>query len=69
MKLKNVADLKEFLQEKLDLLEGYDDDVELDVASNTYFLTRNGATNILETYRGFIDLDNPVKDNVEEEYD
>ena len=66
MPLKTIKDLKEFLQEQLDNLECYDDNQELNVASNTYFLTRNGATNILETSRGFIDLDNPVNENREE---
>lgn len=66
MPLKTIGDLKQFLQEQLDNLDCYDDNQELNVASNTYFLTRNGATNILETSRGFIDLDNPVKENSEE---
>lgn len=67
MILRTVDDLKRFLQEQLDNLDCYDDNQELNVASNTYFLTRNGATNILETPKGFIDLDNPVKENEEEE--
>lgn len=66
MPLKTIGDLKQFLQEQLDNLDCYDDNQELNVASNTYFLTRNGATNILETSRGFIDLDNPAKDSDEE---
>ena len=67
MGLKTVKDLKEFLQEQLDNLDCYDDNQELNIAHNTYFLTRNGATNILETPKGFIDLDNPVKENYDEE--
>lgn len=67
MSLKTVKDLKQFLQEQLDNLDCYDDNQELNVASNTYFLTRNGATNILETSRGFIDLDNPINESREEE--
>ena len=67
MSLKTVKDLKQFLQEQLDNLDCYDDNQELNVASNTYFLTRNGATNILETSRGFIDLDNPTNESGEEE--
>lgn len=67
MVLKTVKDLKEFLQEQLVKLECYDDDQKLNVAHNTYFLTRNGATNILETPKGFIDLDSPVEENEEEE--
>jgi len=66
MPLKTIGDLKQFLQEQLDNLDCYDDNQELNVASNTYFLTRNGATNILETSRGFIDLDNPAKESGEE---
>lgn len=67
MPLKTVGDLKQFLQEQLDNLDCYDDNQELNVASNTYFLTRNGATNILETSGGFIDLDNPINESREEE--
>lgn len=66
MSLKTIGDLKQFLQEQLDNLECYDDSQELNVAHNTYFLTRNGATNILETPSGFIDLDNPAKESSEE---
>lgn len=67
MILRTVDDLKRFLQEQLDNLDCYNGDEELNVAHNTYFLTRNGATNILETPKGFIDLDSPVKENEEEE--
>ena len=67
MVLKTVEDLKRFLQEQLDNLDVYNGDEKLNVAHNTYFLTRNGATNILETPKGFIDLDSPVEENEEEE--
>lgn len=66
MPLETIKDLKEFLQEQLDNLNCYNDNQELKIASSTYFLTRNGATNILETSRGFIDLDNPVNEDREE---
>ena len=34
----NVRELKELLQEKIDLLEGFDDNQEIKMESNTYFL-------------------------------
>lgn len=67
MILRTVDDLKRFLQEQLNNLDVYNGDEELNVAHNTYFLTRNGATNILETPKGFIDLDSPVEENNGEE--
>lgn len=33
-----VKQLKELLQEKLDILEEYDDDLEVKMVGNTYFL-------------------------------
>ena len=54
-----IRELKNHLQDVIDDLEcNYDDKAQVRVVSNTYFL--RGATHILETRQGFIDLDNPV---------
>ena len=56
-----IQELKKYLQGTLDFLEErFNDEDEVEVVQNTYWLTRNGATHILETREGFIDLDNPV---------
>lgn len=56
-----IQELKKYLQGTLDFLkQRFDDEDEVKVAHNTYRLTRNGATHILETSQGFVDLDNPV---------
>ena len=56
-----IKELKEHLQSVIDYLEEhYFDENKVRVVSNTYFL--RGATHILETRQGFIDLDNPVDD-------
>jgi len=56
-----IQELKKELQDTLDFLEErFDDEDEVELVQNTYWLTRNGATHILETRKGFIDLDNPV---------
>lgn len=54
-----ILELKNYLQDFIDNLEeNYEDDQEVRLVSNTYFL--RGATSILETRKGFVDLDNPV---------
>ena len=55
-----IRELKEHLQSVLDELDDFDDESEVRVVSNTYFL--RGATHILETRQGFIDLDNPLNE-------
>ena len=60
-----IKQLKEHLQSVLDELDDFDDESEVRVVSNTYFL--RGATHILETRQGFIDLDNPVKESDEDD--
>jgi len=61
-----IKELKKDLQDTLDFLEErFDDEQEVEVVSNTYFL--RGATHFLATRKGFIDLDNPV--DCEEEED
>ena len=60
-----IAELKNYLQEVIDNLEeNYDDNQEVRLVSNTYFL--RGATSILETRKGFVDLDNPIDEEEEE---
>lgn len=57
-----IQELKKDLQDTLDFLEeSFNDEDEVNLAQNTYRLTRNGATHILETRKGFVDLDNPVR--------
>ena len=60
-----IKQLKEHLQSVLDELDDFDDESEVRVVSNTYFL--RGATHILETRQGFIDLDNPVSESDEDD--
>lgn len=60
-----IRELKEHLQSVLDDLDNFDDESEVRVVSNTYFL--RGATHILETRQGFIDLDNPVSESEEDD--
>ena len=60
-----IKQLKEHLQSVLDDLDNFDDESEVRVVSNTYFL--RGATHILETRQGFIDLDNPVSESEEDD--
>lgn len=65
MVLRTVKDLKEFLQEQLDNLECYDDEEKLKLVSNTYFLGNQYCFLALEN--GYLDFDDPVKENDEEE--
>ena len=54
-----IKDLKELLEEKLEILEQYDEDQEVKMVSNTYFL--NGAREFLGIagYNGgYINLEN-----------
>jgi hypothetical protein len=60
-----IKQLKEHLQSVLDELDDFDDESEVRVVSNTYFL--RGATHILETRQGFIDLDNPVRESEDDD--
>lgn len=66
--MKTVSDLKQFLQEMIENLEmNYDDDQELDLKGNTYWVK---SSTFLGTREGFIDLREPVEaDNDEEEDD
>lgn len=57
-----IKELKDHLQRVIDDLDDYyDDEAQVRVVNNTYFL--RGATHILETRKGFIDLDNPVDES------
>ena len=69
-----VKDLKELLEEKLEILEQYDEDQKIKMVSNTYFL--GGAYHFLGIagYNGgYISLDNLeeeiITDEDEEEYE
>lgn len=65
MALRTVKDLKEFLQEQLDNLEVYDEEQKLQLVSNTYFLGNRYC--FLACGNGYLDFDDPVKENDEEE--
>ena len=60
----NVAWLKAKLQEALDNLEYFEDEDEIDIAQNTYWV---GPNFISFGSIGFVDLENPVKEKEEEE--
>ena len=60
MKIKTIEDLKEHLQNILDELEDFDDDEEVVMVDNTYWL--KGGTHFLATTDGFIDLDHPIEE-------
>ena len=54
----NIRDLKNDLQATLDFLEArFNDSDIVEVVGNTYFLASN---HFLSTKHGFIDLDNPL---------
>jgi len=60
-----IRELKELLQRFIDNYEEtYGGVAEVSMASNTYFL--RGATYVLMTPKGFIDLENPLDDECEE---
>lgn len=61
-----VRQLKDYLQGIIDDLENYDEDEEIAMVSNTYFL-RN-KDNFLATRKGFIDLSNPIETDEENDY-
>ena len=60
MKIETIKDLKEYLQEVLDNLDNYEEDEEVVVVENTYWL--KGGTNFIQTKDGFIDLDYPIEE-------
>jgi len=63
-----VAKLRQYLQEAIDTLEIYDDNKEVNMVSNTYFLGHPQIfLGISGLDGGYINLDNPVDDD-EEEY-
>lgn len=56
-----VSYLRKKLQDAIDMLEGYDDDQEIKVHPNTYFLRNSNY--FLGTNHGYIDLNDPVADD------
>lgn len=65
-----VKDLRELLEEKLEQLENLDDEAEIKMVTNTYFL--HGAYHFLGIagYNGgYIDLDNLEEEVIEEDYE
>ena len=59
-----VGDLKETLQEYLDILSGYDDNQKIRTTTNTYFI--NSDTFMQVGRRGFVDLGN-IDDIIEDD--
>jgi hypothetical protein len=66
--IKNVKDLKDFLERILADLENYDDEQKVEMVSNTYFLGHPSAFLGISGYDGgYINLDCPVDED--EDYD
>lgn len=59
-----VSELKDLLQQALDNLENYEDYQKLNIKTNTYWVRGNF---ISITGKGFIELNNPVDDDDEDE--
>lgn len=66
MKKVTVAELKEQLQEYIDILDDYDDDLEINTESNTYFVDSTYYMQFGSA--GFIDLGN-LEDNIDTDKD
>jgi len=60
MKIETIKDLKEHLQNILDELDGFEDDEEVKMVENTYWL--KNRTHFLATTDGFIDLEHPIEE-------
>lgn len=56
-KIKTIGDLKDYLNDLLFDLEDYDNEEEVKMVENTYWLTNQD--NFLATSWGFVDLGNP----------
>jgi len=61
-----IKDLKKLLEQALENLDNFNDDDEVDLYSNTYFLKTDF---FLATHKGFIDLDHPTEQDNEDEDD
>lgn len=61
MSTLTVAELKEKLEEYLDVLEQYDDDCEIETENNTYYIKSHYYMQFGST--GFVDLGN-LEDNI-----
>lgn len=58
-----VKELKELLQDKIDMLDyQYEDEQEVRISCNTYRM----GSNFLSTREGFIDFNNPVEEEEED---
>lgn len=54
-----VADMKNILNEALEILDNYDEDMAIPLENNTYFMR---SDNFLATRQGFIELDSDILD-------
>ena len=57
--METVKDLKEYLQNIIDNLEEYEEETQLKIVENTYWL-KDGQNFIAIEGQGFVDLDNPT---------
>lgn len=57
-----VQQLRELLESWIDDLDNYEDNDEVKVSCNTYGM----GNNFIATYNGFIDMNDPVKDQEED---
>ena len=65
MAIRTIGDLKAYLQHYInELSEKYGEACEVDITGNTYFL--KSKTNFIGTKDGFISLDYPVNDEMED---
>lgn len=65
-----IKELKEKLQGVIDDLDNYDDDQKVEMVSNTYFLGHPHMFLGIAGYNGgYINLDNPVDEDEEDEED
>lgn len=65
-----VGELKRKLERFINNLENYDDDKEVNMVSNTYFLGNAYYFLGVSGYDGgYIDLENPVEEDDEEDWD
>lgn len=66
----NVKKLKELLSRTLEILEDYDDEAKVRMVTNTYFLGNCHTFLGISGYDGgYINLDNPIIEEEDEDYE
>lgn len=61
-----VSKLKQYLQNVIDELDEFNDDDQVHMVSNTYFIK---GSNFISTHEGYVDLDNIRVDDSDDEED